>query len=70
MYLVLVVVLIVVIGGVFWKLTRHTYTSGAAGPSKSVLVQTASNAGTIRLLAAGDFIAHDSVNTAAKQPGG
>ncbi len=66
-YIAFAGVLIVIIAGVFWRLANHAYRTGSA---KSAPTQTASGSNTIRLLAAGDFIAHDSVNAAAKQPDG
>lgn len=65
------VIIVLVVGGLVWQHSRKSSTppvadTGSGSPQSAA--QTADN--RIRLLATGDFIAHDSVNAAAKQPDG
>lgn len=65
----LVVVILVAAGAYIYK--NHRASSNPANTSSSVNSGNASNhPDRIRLLAAGDFLAHDSINANAKQPDG
>ncbi len=67
------VITVLVIGGVFWEVFGHSAEKPTPKPTKtsaSTAIKTPvadPHANRIRLIATGDFIAHDSVNTAAKQ---
>ena len=68
LYLLLVVVL-TVIAGAWWYRGQHDSASSGTPASKSQRAQ-AKDTGKITLYATGDWIAHDSVNAAAKQSDG
>ena len=76
-FLVLVLLIILTAGGGGYWYAKQGHNSIASKSSSSVTASSMTSAQsseshpeTIRLIATGDWIAHDSVNTAAKQPDG
>ncbi len=63
------VIIILIVGVVLWFTKLH-HSGGAAIVNNKKAAATTSDPNHIRMLVAGDFIAHDSVNAAAKQSDG
>ncbi len=68
----LLAVVVLAAGGVYWRLAQHKQAGMPANQKTNGSQTNATDQPPkrIRLLATGDFIAHDSVNTAAKKPDG
>lgn len=66
--------LLLVVFGYVYMSSNHTKANTGVNQKTTTITNTGVNtdthAGTIRLIATGDWIAHDSVNTAARQPDG
>jgi poly-gamma-glutamate capsule biosynthesis protein CapA/YwtB (metallophosphatase superfamily) len=70
-WLVVAAVVVLVVAVPAWFLLSHKQTKSTAGTgSQAAVVGGTSSPSSIRLLATGDFIAHDSVNAAALQSDG
>jgi poly-gamma-glutamate synthesis protein (capsule biosynthesis protein) len=66
-----VILLIIVVGLVLWRMHGGNPPSGPSSPGEpNRNSQTSSRSPDIRLIATGDFIAHDSLNQQAKQANG
>lgn len=68
--LLLIPIAIIAVGVGVWKQRTKTNTPEAKKISEQIEQQTQPDPTSIRLLATGDFIAHDSVNSAAKKSDG
>lgn len=65
------IVVLGLVGGAWYAKTRPTHTETTKHQlKKQILPTNDAHADRIRILAAGDFIAHDSINQQAKQPDG